>query len=48
MHKPGVAAHAFNPSIREAEAVKSLSLRGQPGLQSKILAQKAKKEKERT
>jgi hypothetical protein len=29
-------AHAFNPSIWEAEASRSVRVRGQPGLQGKI------------
>jgi hypothetical protein len=34
--KPGVVADVFNPSIWEAEAVGSLSVWGQPGLQSEF------------
>jgi hypothetical protein len=31
---PDMVAHAFNSSIQEAEADKSLCIQGQPGLQS--------------
>jgi hypothetical protein len=34
--KPGVVAHAFNPSTREAEAGGFLSSRPAPGLQSEF------------
>jgi hypothetical protein len=34
--KPGVVAHAFNPSTLEPEAGGFLSSRGQPGLQSEL------------
>jgi hypothetical protein len=51
-HKPGVVAHAFNPSTREAEAGGFLSSRpawstewvpGQPGLHREALSRKTKK-----
>jgi hypothetical protein len=56
--KPGVAAHAFNPSTREAEAGGFLSSRpawstkgvpGKPGLHREIVPQKTigKKKRER-
>ena len=32
----GVVVHVFNPSTREAEAGGSLSVQGQPGLQSEF------------
>jgi hypothetical protein len=52
--KPGVVAHAFNPSTREAEAGGFLSSRpawstkwapGQPGLHRETLSRKTKKKK---
>jgi hypothetical protein len=52
--KPGVVAHTFNPSTREAEAGGFLSLRsawstkrvpGQPGLYRETLSQKKKTKK---
>jgi hypothetical protein len=51
--KPGVVAHAFNPSTWEAEAVGFLSSRpawsteqvpGQPGLHRETLSRKTKKQ----
>jgi hypothetical protein len=53
-YKPGVVAHAFNPSIWEAEAGRFLSSRpawstkwvpGQPGLHKETLSWKTKKTK---
>jgi hypothetical protein len=54
LSKPGVVAHAFNPSTPEAEAGRFLSSRpawstkwvpGQPGLYRETLSQKKKKKK---
>jgi hypothetical protein len=54
--KPGVVAHAFNPSTREAEAGGFLSSRpawstkwvpGQPGLYRETLSRKTKKKKKK-
>jgi hypothetical protein len=53
---PGVVAHAFNPSTREAEAGGFLSSRpawstewvpGQPGLHRETLSQKKNKKKKK-
>jgi hypothetical protein len=55
-YEPGVVAHAFNPSTREAEAGGFLSSRpawstkwapGQPGLYRETLSQKTKKKKKK-
>jgi hypothetical protein len=43
--EPGVVAHAFNPSIQEAEAGGFLSSRPQPGIHRETLSQKTKKKK---
>jgi hypothetical protein len=55
-YQPGIVAHAFNPSTREAEACGILSSRpawstewvpGQPGLHRETLSQKTKKKKKK-